>query len=406
MSETTITMLKRIALLGATGSIGDSTLSVIAQNPDKYQIVGLSGYTRLDKLFNLCLQFFPKWVSVPDSASIDFQQKLINAKIDCQVLSGHQGLNELATMPEVDVVVAAIVGSAGLSSTLSATEAGKTVLLANKEALVMAGDLMMAKVAQSGATLLPIDSEHNAIFQCLPRAIQQQRSLIHQEQQGVKKIWLTASGGPFLNKSLAEMQQASISEAIKHPNWSMGKKISIDSATMMNKGLELIEASFLFDLPVSNIEVVMHPQSIIHSMVEYVDGSFLAQLGSPDMRTPIAYALAYPERVTSGVKSLDLFSLGQLTFLPPDLKKFKCLQLAYEAMQLGNYMTIALNASNEVSVEAFLQEKIRLTDIANINENVMEKTAHYHIQNLEDILYIDNQARILAHEEVKKCQLF
>ncbi len=398
------TPLKRIALLGATGSIGDSTLSVIAQHPNRYQVVGVSGYSRLDKLLEICKKFRPTWVCVPAQSASTFQQQLKNSQLNCQILIGQTGLIELASMPEVDIVVAGIVGSAGLASTLQATQAGKTILLANKEALVMAGTLMMQTVSQSGATLLPIDSEHNAIFQCLPNRVQQLRHTIHEENQGVKKLWLTASGGPFLHKTFADMQNASVAQAIKHPNWSMGQKISIDSATMMNKGLELIEASFLFDMPVRDIEVVMHPQSIIHSMVEYRDGSFLAQLGSPDMRTPIAHALAYPDRIDSGVTSLDLFNISQLEFLKPDLEKFKCLRLAYQAMQAGNYATITLNASNEISVQAFLQQKIRLTDIADINEHVLSKITATTIRHLEDILAVDKQARAIANEEINKCR--
>ncbi len=394
-------MKKNIALFGATGSIGDSTLSVIAQYLDRYQVIGLTGFSRLDKLLSLCQSFKPKFVCVPQNKAEQFAELLKQHNLDCQILVGEAGLIQLATLPDVDIVVAAIVGAAGLPSTLAAAQAGKTILLANKEALVMAGELMMQAAQQSGATLLPIDSEHNAIFQCLPFAVQQQRAQIHQSNHGVKKLWLTASGGPFLTKSFDDMQKASVAEAVKHPNWSMGQKISVDSATMMNKGLELIEASFLFDMPVANIEVAIHPQSIVHSMVEYSDGSFLAQLGSPDMRTPIAHALAYPERINSGVERLDIFSLSHLNFIKPDLTKFKCLKLAYQAMEQGSYACIALNASNEVAVQAFLDKKIRLTDIADINETVLNHSLQQIIRSLEDILQADKTARKIAQQSIE-----
>ena len=371
LSSTHTIPQKNIAIMGATGSIGDSTLSVVSQHPDLYNVVGVTGFSRLDKLLSICQQFKPSYVCVAKEKETAFAQMLSEAHLSCKILIGEQGLVELATLAEVDMVVAAIVGAAGLPSTLAAANAGKTILLANKEALVMAGELMIKAVKQSNAKLLPIDSEHNAIFQCLPTAVQQQRNAIHDDNHGIKKLWLTASGGPFLHKTLDDMKRASVAEAVKHPNWSMGQKISVDSATMMNKGLELIEASFLFDMPVSEIEVVIHPQSIVHSMVEYNDGSFLAQLGSPDMRTPIAHAMAYPNRISSGVERLDIFKLSNLNFVRPDLEKFKCLGLAYQAMQQGSYACIALNASNEIAVQAFLNGDICLTDIADINEKVL-----------------------------------
>ncbi len=394
--------MKKITLLGATGSIGDSTLDVIARHPDRYQVIALSGHSRLDKLIQLCQRFLPNVVCVPADKADEFAQLLKSQQLTCDIVTGEQGLIDIATLPEVDTVVAAIVGAAGLPATLAAAQAGKTILLANKEALVMAGELMMDAVATSGATLLPIDSEHNAIFQCLPKAVQEERTAIHDTHHGIKKLWLTASGGPFLHSSFGEMQEASVAQAVKHPNWSMGQKISVDSATMMNKGLELIEASYLFAMPVDRIAVVMHPQSVIHSMVEYHDGSFLAQLGSPDMRTPIAHALAYPERIDSGVKSMDLFSLNSLTFLPPDMDKFICLKLAYQAMQAGSFATIALNASNEVAVAAFLDGKIRLTDIGAINQGVMASVLPQKVTDLAEILAIDRQARKTAGREIEK----
>ncbi|WP_019672944.1 1-deoxy-D-xylulose-5-phosphate reductoisomerase [Psychrobacter lutiphocae] len=426
-------MTQRIAVLGATGSIGDSTLSILAEHPQLYQVYALSGHGRLDKLLTLCQQFQPVRVAVPSEKVDEFATRLQQAGLNCDVVGGQAGLDDIAADPEVDTVVAAIVGAAGLSSTLTAARAGKRILLANKEALVMAGSLMMQAVKDNGATLLPLDSEHNAIFQCLPNEVQQNNTAIHDAGHGVKKLWLTASGGPFLHKSLQQMQAASVSEAVKHPNWSMGKKISVDSATMMNKGLELIEACHLFDLAESDIQVVIHPQSIIHSMVEYTDGSFLAQLGSPDMRTPIAHALAYPQRIATSVESLDLFQLAALEFVKPDLEKFACLKLARQAMQTGQSATIALNAANEVAVEAFIKQQVFLTDIALINARVLDKMlggdailASQHttgiaqndtglsqginpnfslnIKQLDDILNIDKIARSFAEQVIQECR--
>ena len=398
-------MTQRIAVLGATGSIGDSTLAILAAQPQNYEVYALSGYHRLDKLLALCQQFSPKRVSVPTAAVDDFAQRLSAAGLNIDVVGGASGLVDIATDPQTDTVVAAIVGAAGLPSTLAAARAGKRILLANKEALVMAGKVMINAVKTHHATLLPLDSEHNAIFQCLPLAIQQDNTQVHQPNHGVRKLWLTASGGPFLQQSFEQMQQASVAEAVKHPNWSMGQKISVDSATMMNKGLELIEACHLFDLPENKINVVIHPQSIIHSMVEYSDGSFLAQLGSPDMKTPIAHALSYPDRIDSGSQPLDLFALSGLEFIEPDLQKFACLRLARQAMQAGTQATIVLNAANEIAVAAFLNGQIRLTDIADINAQaldeiqvpVLDETA-----DIEDILVIDKIARQHADTLVAK----
>lgn len=398
-------MTQRIAVLGATGSIGDSTLAILAAQPQLYMVYALSGYHRLDKLFALCQQFLPKRVSVPTAAVDDFAQRLRAVGLDIDVVGGEAGLVDIATDSQTDTVVAAIVGAAGLPSTLAAARAGKRILLANKEALVMAGQVMINTVKTHNATLLPLDSEHNAIFQCLPLAIQQDNTQIHQPNHGVRKLWLTASGGPFLQKSFAQMQHASVAEAVKHPNWSMGQKISVDSATMMNKGLELIEACHLFDLPENKINVVIHPQSIIHSMVEYSDGSFLAQLGSPDMKTPIAHALSYPDRIESGSQPLDLFALSGLEFIEPDLQKFACLRLARQAMQAGTQATIVLNAANEIAVAAFLAGKIRLTDIADINEqalNDIQLPPLNETADIEDILAIDKIARHLTEKLVAK----
>ncbi|MEZ7501046.1 1-deoxy-D-xylulose-5-phosphate reductoisomerase [Psychrobacter sp. Arc29] len=398
-------MTQRIAVLGATGSIGDSTLAILAAQPQYYEVYALSGYHRLDKLFTLCQQFLPKRVSVPTAAVDDFAKRLKAAGIDSDVVGGEEGLVDIATDSQTDTVVAAIVGAAGLPSTLAAARAGKRILLANKEALVMAGQVMINAVKTHNATLLPLDSEHNAIFQCLPLAIQQDNTQIHQPNHGVRKLWLTASGGPFLQQSFEQMQQATVAEAVKHPNWSMGQKISVDSATMMNKGLELIEACHLFDLPENKINVVIHPQSIIHSMVEYSDGSFLAQLGSPDMKTPIAHALSYPSRIDSGSQPLDLYALSGLEFIEPDLQKFACLRLARQAMQAGTQATIVLNAANEIAVAAFLDGQIRLTDIADINEralNDIQLPPLNETTDIEDILAIDKIARHLTDKLVAK----
>lgn len=389
-------MTQRIAVLGATGSIGDSTLAILAAQPQHYDVYALSGHHRLDKLFTLCQQFLPKRVSVPLTAVDDFARRLSAAGLNIDVVGGEAGLVEIAKDSQTDTVVAAIMGAAGFPSTLAAARAGKRILLANKEALVMAGQVMIDAVKANNATLLPLDSEHNAIFQCLPLAIQQDNTQIHQKDHGVRKLWLTASGGPFLQQSFEQMQQASVAEAVKHPNWSMGQKISVDSATMMNKGLELIEACHLFNLPEDKINVVIHPQSIIHSMVEYSDGSFLAQLGSPDMKTPIAHALSYPKRMDSGSQPLDLYALSGLEFIEPDLQKFACLRLARQAMQAGTHATIVLNAANEVAVAAFLNGQIRLTDIADINEQALTEIQVPSLNDnadIDDILAIDKIAR-------------
>ena len=389
-------MTQRIALLGATGSIGDSTLAILAMHTQDYEVYALSGYQRLDKLFALCQQFKPARVGVP-SADVDaFAERLHAAGLFIDVVGGADGLVDIATDTAVNTVVAAIVGAAGLPSTLAAARAGKRILLANKEALVMAGQVMIEAVKTNGATLLPIDSEHNAIFQCLPPAIQQDNTQIHEAGHGVRKLWLTASGGPFLNQSFEQMQKAGVAEAVKHPNWSMGQKISVDSATMMNKGLELIEACHLFDLPEGKINVVIHPQSIIHSMVEYNDGSFLAQLGSPDMKTPIAHALSYPNRIDSGAQPLDVYALSNLAFIEPDLQKFACLRLARQAMQAGTQATTVLNAANEIAVDAFLAGRVRLTDIADINEQALTQVQAPLLDataDIADILAIDATAR-------------
>lgn len=397
---------QKIAILGATGSIGDSALAVLQDHGNRFEVYALSGFSRLPKLLKLCQQFHPKRVAVPASEVDRFAQDLAKAGLgEIEVLGGESGLVALAQDSQVDMLIAAIVGSAGLLSTLAAAQAGKRILLANKESLVMAGNLLMQAVQDSGAVLLPLDSEHNAIFQCLPQRVQADRHAIFDQNLGISSLWLTASGGPFLHKSFDQMRHASVDQAIQHPNWSMGQKISVDSATMMNKGLELIEACHLFALPESRIQVVIHPQSIVHSLVQYVDGSFLAQLGNPDMKTPIAYALAYPDRMAAGVQALDLFALAELQFIQPDLKKFACLSLARHAMQAGSVACIALNAVNEVAVHAFLQQKICLTEIAQINESVLSAICGQNIPepaDLADILAIDRKTRYHAQDLIQK----
>lgn len=368
---------KNLCVLGATGSIGDSVLQIARLHRDAYRVFALSAFGRVDKLFDLCVEFAPKYAVLGDDrADADaFAERLKRAGLEAQVLQGQAGLRQIAALEAVDTVVAAIVGAAGLDSVFAAVKAGKTVLLANKEALVMAGALLTKSAKRYGARLLPIDSEHNAIFQCLPPQAQADSAAVHNAALGIKKLYLTASGGSFLRKSFAQMQNASVEEAVRHPNWSMGKKISVDSSTMMNKGLELIEARYLFDVDADRIEVLIHPQSVVHSMVAYSDGSVLAQMASPDMRTPIAHALAYPERAESGAPSLDFLASPPLEFLPPDTQKFACLALARHAVKTGAGACVVLNAANEVAVAAFLNGQMRLTDIAVLVERCLGDAA-------------------------------
>ena len=381
-----------ITVLGATGSIGLSTLDVIARHPQRYQVFALSGYSRLAQLLALCLRHAPRFAVVPDeNAAVTLREGLRAAGSSTEVLVGEQALCDVSEAGEVDAVMAAIVGAAGLRPTLAAVKAGKKVLLANKEALVMSGALFMQAVRTSGAVLLPIDSEHNAIFQCLPSHYGQGLASV-----GVRRILLTASGGPFRCTPLPELQQVTPDQACAHPNWSMGRKISVDSASMMNKGLELIEACWLFDARPDQVEVVVHPQSVIHSLVDYVDGSVLAQLGNPDMRTPIANALAWPERIDSGVAPLDLFAIARLDFEAPDEVRFPCLRLAREAAQAGQSAPALLNAANEVAVEAFLQGRLRYPQIASMIEAVLQQQPVVALDDLEAVFEADGKARELA----------
>ncbi|WP_300246120.1 1-deoxy-D-xylulose-5-phosphate reductoisomerase [Pseudomonas sp.] len=390
--------VQQITVLGATGSIGLSTLDVIARHPDRYQVFALSGFSRLAELLALCVRHVPRFAVVPEvAAARTLQDDLRAAGLSTRVLVGEQGLCEVASAPEVDAVMAAIVGAAGLRPTLAAVEAGKKILLANKEALVMSGALFMQAVGKSGSVLLPIDSEHNAIFQCMPGDFSRGLS-----QVGVRRILLTASGGPFRQTPLAELEHVSPEQACAHPNWSMGRKISVDSASMMNKGLELIEACWLFDAKPSQVEVVVHPQSVIHSLVDYVDGSVLAQLGNPDMRTPIANALAWPERIDSGVAPLDLFAIARLDFQAPDEQRFPCLRLARQAAEAGGSAPAMLNAANEVAVSAFLDRRIRYPEIASIIEEVLVLEPVVAVNELDAVFAADAKARSLAEQWLQR----
>ena len=394
--------IKQITVLGSTGSIGVSTLDVLARHPERYQVLALSANRQVDRMLAQCLQHRPRWaVMVDEDAAQQLQRQLTEQGSDTQVLSGVVGLETIAALPEVDYVMAAIVGAAGLPPTLAAARAGKRILLANKEALVMSGALFMDEVRRSGAELLPIDSEHNAIFQCMPERFTR-GSATALAELGVRKILLTASGGPFRTLPLQQLSEVTPAQAVAHPNWSMGRKISVDSASMMNKGLEVIEACWLFNTPASHIQVVLHPQSVIHSMVEYADGSVLAQLGNPDMRTPIAHALAWPERIDSGVASLDMFAVARLDFEAPDLDRFPCLRLAIEAIETGGTAPAILNAANELAVEAFLQQQIRFTDIPRVIEETLAKMTVQQADVLASIFAADQLARDTAGSLIAK----
>ena len=390
--------MKGITVLGSTGSIGVSTLDVIARHPGRYRVVALSANTQVERMTAQCLATRPEFaVMVDEDAAAQLAERLRGPAPEVQVLAGLAGLERVASLPQTDHVMAAIVGAAGLKPTLAAARAGKRVLLANKEALVMSGRLFMDEVRRSGAELLPIDSEHNAVFQCMPPDFG--RGLA---EVGVRRILLTASGGPFRDAPLAALADVTPEQAVAHPNWSMGRKISVDSATMMNKGLEVIEACWLFDTDPAHIQVVLHPQSVVHSMVEYVDGSVLAQLGNPDMRTPIAHALAWPERIASGVASLDFFALSHLDFRAPDLARFPCLRLAVAAMEAGGTAPAVLNAANEIAVDAFLNGRVRFTDIPAIIEASLAAVTRSEADTLEQILAADVAARDAAVRLVEK----
>ena len=385
-----------VAILGATGSIGRSTLDVIARHPARFRAFALTANSQVDELFDLCLVYRPRVaVLAEEGSAATLRIRLAAAGVPIEVLAGGVGLVAAVERPEVDAVMAAIVGAAGLAPTLAAARAGKKILLANKEALVMAGPIFMGAVRERGAQLLPIDSEHNAIFQCLPL-----RAAEGLEACGVRRILLTGSGGPFRTRPLADLAHVTPAEACAHPTWNMGRKISVDSATMMNKALEIIEAHWLFAAPPSRIEVVVHPQSVVHSMVEYADGSVIAQLGHPDMRTPIAQALAHPDRIEAGVASLDLARLGALTFEAPDFRRFRALALAYEVLAAGGTAPAIFNAANEIAVAAFLHGELPFVRITDVIESALSRVAAAAANSIDDVLEADRRARSAAATSV------
>ena len=387
-----------LTILGSTGSIGESTLDVVSRHPEKFRVFALAGHRQVDKLAAQCKQFRPEYAVVGDAGhAAELEKKLKQEGIDTQVLYGAQALINVASAEEVSGVMCAIVGAAGLPSALAAAQKGKTIYLANKETLVVSGALFMETARQNGAAVLPIDSEHNAIFQVLPRDYTGRLN-----EHGINSIILTASGGPFLNTDLSTFDSITPEQAVKHPNWSMGRKISVDSASMMNKGLELIEAHWLFNCPPEKLEVVIHPQSVIHSMVRYRDGSVLAQLGNPDMRTPIAYCLGLPERINSGVGELDFGALSALTFQKPDFNRFSCLKLAYQAMNAGGAAPCVLNAANEVAVAAFLDKRIKFTDIAKVVAHCLAQDFSDSHHDIEGLLAQDAQTRRQAEAFIGK----
>ncbi|MGF1613161.1 MAG: 1-deoxy-D-xylulose-5-phosphate reductoisomerase [Gammaproteobacteria bacterium] len=384
-----------ITILGSTGTIGVNTLDVIRHHPERFRVVALTANTDDRRLFEQCCQWQPQYAVMATSQAAGRLRERLAGRLETTVLAGTEALEQVARLPSVDYVMAGIVGAVGLLPTLAAAQAGKRVLLANKEALVMSGTLFMEAVKESRAELLPIDSEHNAVFQCLPERYPEGRA-------GVRRILLTASGGPFRNRPLAELDAVTPEQACAHPNWVMGRKISVDSATMMNKGLEVIEACWLFDVTPECVQVVVHPESVIHSMVEYRDGSVLAQLGNPDMRTPIAHALSWPERMESGVESLDLVAQGSLSFEAADFGRFPCLRLGYEAAAAGGTATTILNAANEVAVHAFLERRLRFGDIPHVIEATLTEQRYGPAETLDGILDADAQAREVALAHVAR----
>jgi len=394
--------MKQMTILGSTGSVGTSTLSVVRSNPDDFTVKALVAGRNVDVMAQQCLEFQPAYASMADEASARALRAIL-AEQGCrtEVLSGQDAAIELAALDDVDQVMSAIVGAAGLLPTLAAVRAGKQVLLANKESLVTCGRIFMDAVRQSQSQLLPIDSEHNAIFQSLPETVQTQLGFASLKEHGISRIILTGSGGPFRELPLNHFSDVTPEQACAHPNWSMGRKISVDSATMMNKGLEYIEARWLFNASAAEMEVIIHPQSVIHSMVRYCDGSVLAQLGSPDMRTPIAHAMAYPQRVKTEVEALDFCKMGAMTFGAPDYTRYPCLQLAIEASNTGQAATTALNAANEISVAAFLNGELRFTDIASLNREVMEQLVSAEPDSVEEVLHIDALARARAKDKLR-----
>jgi len=394
--------MKQMTILGSTGSVGTSTLSVVRSNPDAFAVKALIAGHNVDVMAQQCIEFRPAYASMADETSARALRTILAEQgVKTEVLSGENAAIELAALDDVDQVMSAIVGAAGLLPTLAAVRAGKQILLANKESLVTCGRIFMDAVRENQSQLLPIDSEHNAIFQSLPESVQQQLGYASLEENGISRIVLTGSGGPFRELPLNHFNDVTPDQACAHPNWSMGRKISVDSATMMNKGLEYIEARWLFNASAAEMEVIIHPQSVIHSMVRYRDGSVLAQLGSPDMRTPIAHAMAYPRRVAAGVQALDFCKMGALSFSEPDYARYPCLQLAIEASNTGQAATTALNAANEISVAAFLNGEIRFTDIASINRQVMDELVSAEPESVDAVLEIDRQSRASAQQKLR-----
>ena len=394
--------VQQLVILGATGSIGLSTLDVVARNQQQFKVFALTAGQNAKKMAELCIAHQPRYAVMASESAAKQLSALLKHESKTQVMHGEKAMSELCAHGDVDTVMSAIVGAAGLLPTLNAVEAGKKVLLANKESLVMSGQLFIDKVKKHQATLLPIDSEHNAIFQCLPSALQNTQGQAKLGQHGVSKILLTGSGGPFLNRDINTLNTVSVSEAVAHPNWSMGQKISVDSATMMNKGLEFIEAKWLFNCDASDIDVVIHPQSIIHSMVQYQDGSILAQMGNPDMRTPIAHALAYPERIDAGVKPLKFSDICDFSFTKPDFSRYPNLKLAIAACDAGQGATTTVNAANEIAVNAFLQGQIGFTDIYKVNAQTLDAAQFTDAKTLDEILECDRLARISAAQFITK----
>jgi 1-deoxy-D-xylulose-5-phosphate reductoisomerase len=402
--------MRKLTILGATGSVGSSTLKVVRENPDKFKVVALVAGQNVAKMAQLCHTWRPRYaVMASQSAARALRQELAALQVDTEIMFGTQAMCDMAALDEVNTVMSAIVGAAGLLPTMAAVRAGKCVLLANKEALVMSGQLFIDAVTQYHAQLIPVDSEHNAIFQCLPQPVQKTLGYCRLSEHGVSHILLTGSGGPFRYSPLETLQDVTPTQALAHPNWSMGPKISVDSATMMNKGLEYIEAKWLFNTTQAQLKVLIHPQSVIHSMVQYLDGSVIAQMGEPDMAIPIAYAMSYPERIHSGVSPLDFSDLTELTFMRMDEARYPCLKLAIEACYAGQHATTSLNAANEIAVHSFLNHQIRFTDIAVVNELVLSKisaTADFSFEtNLESLLEVDRMARQWAKQFVKERSL-
>jgi 1-deoxy-D-xylulose-5-phosphate reductoisomerase len=390
-------MMEGVTILGATGSVGENTLDVIRRNPERFRVVALTAHRNVERLAEHCSAFAADYAVIGDPEYAEaLKAALRERKSRARVLAGMEGLKEVSALPSAAIVMAAIVGAAGLEPTLIAAQSGKKVLLANKESLVIAGAIFMQAAHDGGARIVPVDSEHNAIFQALPPDFERGLDAV-----GVERIILTASGGPFLDWPMDRLGAITPDQACRHPNWEMGRKISVDSATLMNKGLELIEAHWLFAAPAERLEVLVHPQSIVHSMVAYRDGSVLAQLGSPDMRTPIAYALAWPERIEAGVPRLNLLEMNDLSFRAPDLDRFPCLRLAYEAMHDGGSAPVTLNAANEVAVEAFLEGRIRFDRIAAVVDAVLQSTECLAVTDLQQVLKLDAMARIRAREVMR-----